>query len=452
MECAKQEKYILLSEDSDLEEFDKAKVALMGDLQQVKAQRKTKKRQASWGLQCVCYIFVLLLIISQVLLTLVVLKTYKELENMKNRQSTAQKAVEPSSHTAEQRSSDIQQLESKFNDLLQKCKELDSIIHTDAHQQEVPAKLDSILSQKVDGLNEKILSMGDEINRLSQELETFRSQNKAAKSYTKAGQEGEKPDTEIVPNFDEAAMLEVHMVKEEILQHRDLLSNFSLQILLVESNLHYLVEQDAKQNLAISGLDTMQEKLNNVTETVNNLQSQIEQELDSIFIQISQRKEETFLTETDSNYTNLSSFVVSTARTLTSPLSQRGEKVAIIPTQGQIRSQEQFHGDNEGSGGGSVEREATIKPSTAEAQTKAEEHEIDDEKQPLKLAFINSLSDLQTLFYRADENDDGYLTYEELMNDLRELTPEESKLKPFDEQNDDKYSFMELMYAFSLRG
>ncbi|XP_074850073.1 uncharacterized protein LOC142012924 [Carettochelys insculpta] len=93
MEAGKHEKYVLLNEDSDVEEFDKSKVALMHHPQDGKTCLKSSQAfLAHFHLRRLCHVFfILLLLTSQVFLSLFVLKLHQELETLKQKQVTTQK-------------------------------------------------------------------------------------------------------------------------------------------------------------------------------------------------------------------------------------------------------------------------------------------------------------------------------------------------------------------------
>lgn len=55
-------------------------------------------------------------------------------------------------------------------------------------------------------------------------------------------------------------------------------------------------------------------------------------------------------------------------------------------------------------------------------------------------------------FYGADNNVNGYLTYNEIQRLLGEETPEEKQLELFDADNNKMFSYLELMRAFGLTG
>lgn len=60
--------------------------------------------------------------------------------------------------------------------------------------------------------------------------------------------------------------------------------------------------------------------------------------------------------------------------------------------------------------------------------------------------------DLQVFFYGADNNANGYLTYNEIESLLGEETPEQEQLELFDADNNKMFSHLELMRAFGLTG
>ncbi|XP_042201301.1 EF-hand calcium-binding domain-containing protein 14-like [Callorhinchus milii] len=67
------------------------------------------------------------------------------------------------------------------------------------------------------------------------------------------------------------------------------------------------------------------------------------------------------------------------------------------------------------------------------------------------ISSIKSLRALQSFFYQADWAARGYLTYEDLMNNLGERVPQEEEIKPFDENNDGRFSYLEIKHALGLQ-
>ncbi|XP_070465352.1 EF-hand calcium-binding domain-containing protein 14-like [Equus przewalskii] len=76
--------------------------------------------------------------------------------------------------------------------------------------------------------------------------------------------------------------------------------------------------------------------------------------------------------------------------------------------------------------------------------------EILEEKPKTIISFIKNLTDLQVFFYGADNDANGYLTYNEIASLLGGETPEQEQLELFDADNNEMFSYLELMRAFGL--
>ncbi|XP_004462807.2 EF-hand calcium-binding domain-containing protein 14 isoform X2 [Dasypus novemcinctus] len=69
---------------------------------------------------------------------------------------------------------------------------------------------------------------------------------------------------------------------------------------------------------------------------------------------------------------------------------------------------------------------------------------------PISLPGISSVEDLQDLFHKADQDEDGKLTFQEIWNSLGSAIPEPQSLRAFDSDGDGRYSFLELRVALGV--
>ncbi|XP_070115818.1 EF-hand calcium-binding domain-containing protein 14-like isoform X5 [Equus caballus] len=319
MEADKQEKYILLNNDSDLEEFDKSKVSSRRQTQKGKLlsrSHKTKKF-SSWDQpQRLCHtFFVLLILISQITLSFFVLKIQQDLSTLKKKGASTQ-------------------MKASFN----------------------------IASEQTD-------------------VETINSR------------------------------------KEQ-----------------TESEFKDLTQQ--LQNPVGSKLNALEKRLENVTTTLNNLQNRLEEDLDSVFLQLSQLKDNLYVLENTLNITrmgHLNSYIAPTQ-----PFQEKGKKFST-PGLPYVTSSQNY--------------DISVVPEPASQDLKdIVDSEILEEKPKTIISFIKNLTDLQVFFYGADNDANGYLTYNEIASLLGGETPEQEQLELFDADNNEMFSYLELMRAFGLTG
>ncbi|XP_070115817.1 EF-hand calcium-binding domain-containing protein 14-like isoform X4 [Equus caballus] len=320
MEADKQEKYILLNNDSDLEEFDKSKVSSRRQTQKGKLlsrSHKTKKF-SSWDQpQRLCHtFFVLLILISQITLSFFVLKIQQDLSTLKKKGASTQ-------------------MKASFN----------------------------IASEQTD-------------------VETINSRKEQTES-----------------------------------EFKDL-------------------TQQQLQNPVGSKLNALEKRLENVTTTLNNLQNRLEEDLDSVFLQLSQLKDNLYVLENTLNITrmgHLNSYIAPTQ-----PFQEKGKKFST-PGLPYVTSSQNY--------------DISVVPEPASQDLKdIVDSEILEEKPKTIISFIKNLTDLQVFFYGADNDANGYLTYNEIASLLGGETPEQEQLELFDADNNEMFSYLELMRAFGLTG
>ncbi|XP_046512675.1 uncharacterized protein LOC124237259 [Equus quagga] len=370
MEAYKQEKYILLNNDSDLEEFDESKVSLRRQTQKGKLlsrSHKTKKF-SSWDQpQRLCHtFFVLLILISQITLSFFVLKIHQDLSTLKKKGASAQmKAsfnIASEQTDVETINSRKEQTESEFKDLNQ----------------------------------QRIASTETIISRNTEEQSTSAEKNET-------GIPKEKSQAPVSPPW---------------IQPLDHPGQASGQL----------------QNPVGSKLNALEKRLENVTTTLNNLQNRLEEDLDSVFLQLSQLKDNLYVLENTLNITrmgHLNSYIAPTQ-----PFQEK-EKKFSTPGLPYVTSSQNY--------------DISVVPEPASQDLKdTVDSEILEEKPKTIISFIKNLSDLQVFFYGADNDVNGYLTYNEIASLLGGETPEQEQLELFDADNNEMFSYLELMRAFGL--
>nr|XP_025034003.1 uncharacterized protein LOC102457239 isoform X3 [Pelodiscus sinensis] len=408
MEVGKHEKYVLLNEDSDMEEFDKSKVALMRHPQDGKTSSKSSKEfPAHFHPQRLCHVFfILLLLTSQVFLSLFVLKLHQELETVKQKQVTTQKDAEKKDMETNSKG------ESKQKDLSQKVDELKPSPSTPkAKDPRSDVSIEEMVSlrQRVDELEMGMKSIEMINSQKTEETKLMQVQHHSENSSEEKIL-GTSYLLECVHKLNLSTAMEFHEIKGRIMQLQNHMLNFTGQFLNME-------ERD----------DSLMHSLNS-------------QGLDSVFLQISQLKDDFYFIENLLNHTDMGSSksFVSTAElsketgdipSTLSPSSPNDGLAILLPV-------------------------AFVKDPThqilVDHPTQAMEPETVEEKHKINIPFIKKLKDLQVFFYGADKNANGFLTFSEIEKVLGEDAPRKEELEEFDHDNNKMYSYLELRKALEL--
>ncbi|XP_047421947.1 uncharacterized protein LOC124994178 [Sciurus carolinensis] len=202
------------------------------------------------------------------------------------------------------------------------------------------------------------------------------------------------------------------------------------------------------QNPVGSKMNAFEKRLENVTTTLNNLQNRLQEDLNDIYLQLSQFKDNIYVLEstlTMARMEHLNSYTEST----TQPF-QENEKTVYSSGLPYLTPSENYGISDQVSV--SVPFINTALEPTSQNPTDAENAEILEEKPKIIISFIKNLTDLQIFFYGADNNANGYLTYHEIESLLGEETPEQEQLELFDADHNQMYSYAELVRAFGLTG
>ncbi|XP_006112818.2 uncharacterized protein LOC102457239 isoform X1 [Pelodiscus sinensis] len=438
MEVGKHEKYVLLNEDSDMEEFDKSKVALMRHPQDGKTSSKSSKEfPAHFHPQRLCHVFfILLLLTSQVFLSLFVLKLHQELETVKQKQVTTQKDAEKKDMETNSKG------ESKQKDLSQKVDELKPSPSTPkAKDPRSDVSIEEMVSlrQRVDELEMGMKSIEMINSQKTEETKLMQVQHHSENSSEEKIL-GTSYLLECVHKLNLSTAMEFHEIKGRIMQLQNHMLNFTGQFLNMEERDDSLMHSLNSQKLFESKINAMEKQFNNASEALNNLQNRLEEGLDSVFLQISQLKDDFYFIENLLNHTDMGSSksFVSTAElsketgdipSTLSPSSPNDGLAILLPV-------------------------AFVKDPThqilVDHPTQAMEPETVEEKHKINIPFIKKLKDLQVFFYGADKNANGFLTFSEIEKVLGEDAPRKEELEEFDHDNNKMYSYLELRKALEL--
>ncbi|KAL1776234.1 EF-hand calcium-binding domain-containing protein 14 isoform X1 [Sigmodon hispidus] len=92
----------------------------------------------------------------------------------------------------------------------------------------------------------------------------------------------------------------------------------------------------------------------------------------------------------------------------------------------------------------------TSAPSTLPKSSHFLGDQIETQLKPVSLPGISSIKDLQDLFHKAGQDEDGVLTYQDIWNSLGSAMPRPESLRAFDSNGDGRYSFQELRMALDV--
>ncbi|XP_019377568.1 PREDICTED: uncharacterized protein LOC109301100 [Gavialis gangeticus] len=434
MKAGKQEKYVLLNDDSDTEEFDKSKVAVMHHSQAGKTQlHSNKKFPLHFHPQRLCQVFfIIILLTSQAVLSLFVLKLYHDMETIKLKQVTTWKDAPLSNIAAEQKDVEANS-RGKSKLLNQQTDELKP--STSTPEAKDPKKDFSIaeaisLRQRVDAIEMGIKSL--------QMIDSQKPEGMKSMQFQQNGENSPKEETqgtsyllECFHKLNMSTAIELQEMKGKITWLQNYMLNFTGQLLSVEEKNDALMHPLNSQNPFESKMNAMEKQFSNATEALSNLQNRLEEGLDTVFLQISQLKDDFFFIESFLNHTDMKS---SKSYVSTSKLSKETEDTpATIPP--------------------NTQADALLKDPTAQVLL---DHKTETmgpetmEKPKINIPFIKKLTDLQVFFYGADKNANGYLTFSEMEKVLGEDTPQREELQEFDNDKNSMYSYLELKKALEL--
>ncbi|XP_068955605.1 EF-hand calcium-binding domain-containing protein 14-like [Petaurus breviceps papuanus] len=227
--------------------------------------------------------------------------------------------------------------------------------------------------------------------------------------------------------------LELHKTKEIIVQLQNHLLNLTDQFLSMEAIIDSLVHSGDLQHPVDEKLNILEKQLENTTVVLTNLQKHLEEGLDTTFVQISQLKDGFYFLEDSKNHTSTDS---DKRYPLPAKPSQETKVKLSTPLLPFVTSSPNY--------------DVSVPESTSQIPEDAMDSETTQRKTKLNISFIKTLTDLQVFFYGADTNANGYLTYSEIQSLLGGEAPRQEQLKVFDEDNNNVYSYLEMIRAFEL--
>ncbi|XP_043917597.1 uncharacterized protein LOC122793532 isoform X1 [Protopterus annectens] len=459
METTKKDKYVLLNDDSDLEEFDKINVGLIPPNQKEgkKYLSKTKVRRrcsTCCNLRWACHtFFIFLLLISQVVLSLAVVKLYWDLEDIKRDQLTKE-ISEPGILDGEKlalqklEKTSSEQLYSRINSLSSQFKELNtSVVGMMTHMNEDKQGENTgfkYLSevQNMKNLEEKVTGMSNKMRILQLMVEGLQGNSSGMLPNAKVPAES----TQL--SYNKTIVLSIQIMKGEILQLEEMMDGLTQQFAILE-------------NSTVTWLSTLQNQLYNVTDVANHLQSRIAEGLDSAFAQITQLEDDIRHSENvsaNNNFPGDSDISASSYSGVSSYLTHPTGN----PTQSPPGTAHQSHRaltENDANDSGILDQASFNDYSSGMQAATAEEpptsaievvKDTSEEKYNLDIVSIKNFSDLKSFFYGADKDADGYLSYTEIVDFLQEEAPTEDEMERFDEDHNYMFSYSEMLKALGL--
>ncbi|XP_048457693.1 uncharacterized protein LOC109916957 isoform X2 [Rhincodon typus] len=446
-EPKKKEKYVLLDDDSECEteEFNKMKMSWM-DTRSVKDGKKYTTcragRCSAWCQpQWICHtIFIFVLLVSQVFLFLYVLRQQQELEILKLERGVS-KQQEAIHQFDKQLYNEMNKVEGNANIKSEPeephdkfAKVLPSVSQNKTLANGEPTEAQVYNSQEIQALVKKVNIMQGSIIHIRENLNLMQ-----AKCEEFAGNvEDKSTDNQefsrlykLVQKLNVSTVSSTLEIKDEIHELRNLTAELTHQFRSMETNLHSLRDLTNIQVTELEQFEESLERMHNMSENLKSHQSQLEQDLDSNFQQISQLKDEIYQREDALNQTSQPSATIAQLQIESTPytLPQQLESSKVTSLMS--------HEDD-----GKLDVQT---PPTENTSLKSVLRNI------ISIPSITNLKALQSFFYGADWTGHGYLTYRDLVNTLGRWAPTEENIKQFDENNDDRFSYTEMIKALGLQ-
>ncbi|XP_041050903.1 uncharacterized protein LOC121281865 isoform X3 [Carcharodon carcharias] len=404
----KKEKYVLLDEDSDCEteEFNKMKISLM-DTRSVKDGKKytTSRggRPSAWCQpQWICHsFFIFFLLMSQVFLFLYVLRLHSELEIIKL-ERTVDEQKEPIQQFDKQLNSEVDKVEgntnlkSKLEELYKKSKEIRPLVP-----------------------QSKTLINGDPTEVRVYNLQEIQPLDKDLSRLYK-----------LMQKLNESTVSCSVEIKDEIRGLRNLTFDLTHKFRSMETSLYSLTELTNTQATELDQFEESLERMHNISENLKSHQGQLEQDLDSNYRQISQLKDEVYQREDALNRTSQPPATMPQFQAESTPYSPQQMESTKVTS---LMSQEND---------GKLDVQTPYRKGTTNKSVV---------RNIISISSITNLKALQSFFYDADWTGRGYLTYRDLVNNLGQWAPTKKDIKQFDENNDDRFSYTEMINALGLQ-
>ncbi|XP_051866394.1 EF-hand calcium-binding domain-containing protein 14-like isoform X2 [Pristis pectinata] len=413
-EPQKTEKYVLLDDDSDCEteEFNKMKMSLM-DSRSVKNGRKYTASKAgrcsAWCQpQWICHsLFIFILLASQVFLFLCILRQHWEIEMIKlERTMEASQQIDKKLHGEGNKVDGNANLKYKLEDPYKKFEEIKgSISQGRTSKNGAPTRRPEYNVLEIQALDKRINIIQESIIHFKENLNSLQARCEESNDWVENKPTGNQDLSrlyKLMHKLNGSTVSSLLVMKDEIHELRNLTFDLSYKFRTMEISLNSLTERTNTQTTELDQFEESLERLLNISENLKSHQGQLEQNLDSNYRQISLLREMVYQSEDALNRTD-------------QPVS------TMVHLQ--------------------AERTTDSSQQQDSSKTTSSMSQEDDVK-----------SALRSFFYAADWTGRGYLTYEDLVNNLGIWAPPEQKIKEFDENNDGRFSYMEMINALGLQG
>ncbi|XP_059502004.1 epidermal growth factor receptor substrate 15-like 1 isoform X2 [Stegostoma tigrinum] len=434
-EPKKKDKYVLLDDDSECEteEFNKMKMSWM-DTRSVKDGKKYTTcragRCSAWCQpQWICHtIFIFVLLVSQVFLFLYVLRQQWELEILKLERGVS-KPQEAIHQFDKQLYNEINKVEGNANIASDPEEPHDKVSPSVSQNKTLangePAEAQVYNLQEIQALDKKVNIMQGSIIHIRENLNLMQAK---CEELTRNVEDKSTNNQEfsrlykLVWKLNVSTVSSTLEIKDEIHELRNLTAELTQQFRSMETNLHSLRDLTNTQVTELEQFEESLERMHNVSENLKSHQSQLEQDLDSNFQQISQLKDEIYQKEDALNQTSQPSATMAQLQIESTPYT--------LPQQ--------------------LESSKVTSLMSHEVDGKLDVQTPPTENTSLKSVLRNIIS-IPSITNLKDWTGHGYLTYRDLVNTLGRWAPTEENIKQFDENNDDRFSYTEMIKALGLQ-
>lgn len=427
---------MLLNDDSETEEFNKMNMSLMDGGSEKNGRKYTASKAGRCSAWCqpqwVCHsFFIFVLLTTQVFLFLCILKLHQEIQMIKTEQT-----IEPSQWIDNQLHSEgtgvdgNANLNHKLEDLNKKFEEIRGLISQDKNgtpteRPEHNLQEIQVLDQRINILQERIIYFEENLKSLQARCEKL---NDGVEIKPTSNQDLSRL-YRFMHKLNGSTVSSLLTMKDEIHEFRNLTSDLTYKFRTMEISLHSLTELTNSQTTELDQFEESLERLINISVKLKSHQGQLEQNFDRNYRQISQLRDLIYQSEDALNQTGQPATIVAHLQVENITESPQQLNTSKIPWL--ISQEEDAKPDNQAS-----TTEESILATTA--------------RNVILIPSITNLKALRSFFYEADWSGRGYLTYEDLVSNLGEWTPPGQEIKKFDVNDDDRFTYMEMVNALGL--
>ncbi|XP_078267524.1 EF-hand calcium-binding domain-containing protein 14-like [Rhinoraja longicauda] len=438
-EPKKAEKYVLLNDDSDCEteEFNKMKMSPMDSRSANSGRKYTASKAGRCSAWCqpqwVCHsFFIFVLLTTQVFLFLCILRVHQEIQMIKMEQT-----IEPSQRIDNQLHSEGTGMDGNANlnhrleDLYKKFEEIRGLVSQDKNGTSTERPEHNL--QEIQVLDQRINITQESIIRFEENLKSLQARCEKLNKWVEIKPTGNQDLSRLyrfMHKLNGSTVSSLLRMKDEIHEFQNLTFHLTDKFRTMEISLHSVTELTNSQTTELDQFEESLVRLINISAKLKSHQGRLERNLNSNYRQISQLRDLIYQTEDALNQTDQPASIMAhlQAENITeSPQQLNTNKIPWL-----ISQEEDVKPDNHTS-----TTEETILATTA--------------RNVILIPSITNLKALRSFFYEADWRGRGYLTYEDLMSNLGTWAPPGQEIKKFDVNNDDRYTYMEMVNALGLQ-